>query len=86
MTIPKDVKIGGHQYEVVFEKLDVDQCGDTDRRTGKIRINKDLLVSEKEETFLHEVLHVINGELEEEQVEFLAQALYAFLKDNDMVK
>ena len=89
MNIPNKVKIGGHIYKIVFEKesnLGTNDCGKTDRTKGIITIDTDLIQSEKESTFFHEVLHVINNEYKEVEIDFLAMALYGFLKDNNLLK
>ena len=89
MDIPRKVKVGGHIYKVIFQKqtdLAENDCGKTDRTKGIIVIDADLIQSEKEETFFHEVIHVINTEYKEVEVDFLAQAFYAFLKNNKLLK
>ena len=89
MKIPNKIKVGGHIYKIVFQKttdLADNGCGKIDRVKGVIFIDKDLIQSEKELTFFHEVIHSINTELKELEVDFLAQAIYAFLKDNNLLK
>ena len=89
MKIPHKVKIGGHIYKVIFQKttdLADNDCGKTDRVKGIIAIDKDLIQSEKEETFFHELVHIINTEYEETEVDFLAQAIYGALKNNKLLK
>ncbi|MEK6880385.1 MAG: hypothetical protein AABY22_12285 [Nanoarchaeota archaeon] len=78
MKIPNKIKIGGHIYKIIFQKttdLANNDCGKTDRTKGIITIDADLIQSEKEETFFHEV-----------EVDFLAQAFYYVLKNNNLLK
>lgn len=94
MKIPKKIKVGGHNYNVIFEKKtileDDNNCGKVDREKGIMSIGIDLIQSEKEVTFFHEVIHIINTELDEKEVDYFAQAFYALnllflnltLKDN----
>ena|SRR3990167_9882309 len=89
MKIPKKLKIGGHIYRVVFQKetdLASNDCGKTDRVKGIVAIDKDLIQSEKEETLFHEIMHIINNEYKEVEIDFLAQAIYATLKGNNLLK
>ena len=52
----------------------------------KIVLNKTICKQKLEQTFLHEIIHIISLdyelELEEDEVTRLANGLYAFLKDN----
>ena len=89
MKIPKKLKIGGHIYKVVFQKqtdLAENDCGKTDRAKGIIAIDTNLIQSEKEATLIHEIIHIINAEYKEVEVDFLAQAIYAVLKENNLLK
>lgn len=83
MKIPKTVKVGGLIYKVeIVDKMDDDSCvAKTYFQELTIRIGK----AEKdfmEQAFIHELLHTINGELKETDVEFFAMSLYQVLKDN----
>lgn len=87
MQIPKNIKVGGIRYRVQVvgsEELE-------DKVGGKIATDKCLIKIIKAEpqymhqTFLHEVLHAINMEIEEEKIEFLSQALYQVICDNPKV-
>lgn len=80
----KNLKIGAHTYKLIV-KPDWSQgkeAGLTLRDKGEIWINSDFIESEQLATFWHEVLHVINGELEEKEVDYLAQALAQVFTDN----
>lgn len=83
-TIPKNVKIGAHSYKVVFTDT-LDSDGKLDREKGIIYINTNLMPSEKLETFFHEVIHAMNGELDEVLTESLAQQLTHFLTENKII-
>jgi len=89
MKFPKKLKVGGHLYQIVFQKqtdLAENDCGKTDRTKGIIAIDADLTQSEKEVCLWHEIIHLMNSEYKEIEVEFLAQAIFAFLKDNKLLK
>jgi hypothetical protein len=74
MLIPNKLKIGGHVYKVqIVESEDIDDdFGWRLTSHNIIRINQTLPQTTKEATLFHEILHVINNELPEETVEFLA--------------
>lgn len=86
MKIPKKIKVGGHIYKVQFVDVeDIDRnCGEQNRARNTIRIRKDLPQSQIEETFIHEVLHAINGALKEETIDMLAMGIYQILVDNKL--
>src|SRR3990167_2559903 len=88
MKFPKQLKIGGHIYKVKIEKESnvavSSACGKTEREKGEIYIKSDLMETEQMATLLHEILHVINGELSDSLVEALSQQLFQVLKDNDL--
>lgn len=86
MQIPSTVKVGGLTYGIeIVNKMDDDSCvGKTYFQDLKIKIEK----AEKpfmELTFLHEILHAMNAELKETDIEFLAQSLYQVLVDNPKI-
>lgn len=84
--LPKKVKVGGIVYKVVQMEMVGSDCGGIDLDTNEITINKDLMQDQKEVTLFHEVFHAINWKLNETEVEMYSQAVYAFLKDNDLLK
>ncbi len=89
MRIPKKIKIGGHLYKIVFEKssgFKENDCAKLDREKGIIFIDAEIIQSEKEVSLFHEIFHSINGEMEEKETDFLAQAIYQVLKDNHLLK
>ena len=88
MKIPNKVKIQGRTYKVQIQKeTDIvsNDCGKSLRNKGLIAIDADLIQGEKEITFFHEVIHLLNGELKETECEWMAGAIYGFLKDNNLI-
>lgn len=85
VTIPKSIKVGGLNYSVEIVKDIDDGCvGKILYKDQKIKIleaQSDFMVL----TFIHEVLHAMNAEVNEIHTEFLAQALCQFIKDNPAV-
>lgn len=98
MFIPNKVKIGGHEIEVNAVKdleTDIEVNGKTEYRElhgsanfveQYININTNLSQTQAECTFIHELLHIIDDYmrigLEEEQIDAMANGLYAVLKEN----
>lgn len=77
------LKIAGHEYKVCLKPTwDREAAGEVRRDIGEIWIDEELMESEKKATLWHEIIHVLNGELEEEQVDFIAQGINQVLKDN----
>lgn len=101
MKIPKSLKVGGHTYSVTYskgndEKKGKDSWGLTNHEHKNIYIDKDVPESQREETFIHEILHCvthhtkINYEMdddkEENLVKRIACGLYMVLKDNNLLR
>ena len=88
MKIPKKLKIGGHLVTVrQVEQMQGDfphAAGGWTESQNLIELRKSNTASQKEVTLIHEILHAVNYNLTEEQVEFLSQALYQVLKDNKL--
>lgn len=83
MNIPKTLKVGGLNYKVrMADDIDLDHSGETDNKNLLIKLLKTAKPDAVEATFIHEILHAINIELAEKDVEFLAMALYGVIKDN----
>jgi hypothetical protein len=90
--IPKSVRIGAHNFEVVMVGKNVsDDCGRCDVTVQKIFIREDLAISVMWETLIHEVVHIIrilsglalaDYEAEERVVQAESHFLYLFVKDN----
>ena len=95
LKLPKQVKIAGLTYEIQL-KDDIHQkeglSGDARYTEQVIRIqSRDYHHETVEQTFVHEVVHVLdhiylNDKLTEDQVDALANGIYAFLKDNNLLK
>lgn len=87
MNIPDKLKIGGIVYkiELVDEIRDGDNAGRLETKKNRILLDKTGPINQLELTLLHEIIHAINIEVEEKDVEFLAQALYQVLVDNGLV-
>lgn len=86
MIIPKEVKIGARIYtveEVDGDELD-DACGDLSEPLQRIRIRAGMKQPAKELTFIHEVLHAMNDQVEETDIGFWASAIHQFLIENKL--
>lgn len=96
MKIPSHVKIGPHDYSV-FQDKDGDGdskfMGTTENNLCKIHVRLELdgeIVPESQvtDTFLHEILHVIDLlydlDLREAQIGALAVAILTILRDNKL--
>ena len=89
MRIPNTVKIQSHTYEIKLvapNELGNHDDGNVNKEKGVIVLNKKLIRTELEAAFIHEVLHVLNNELSHETIESLAQQLYLFLSENELLK
>ena len=88
MKIPKKLKIGGHSVKVeIVETIPGDfpnAGGSWTESQNLIQICKSQVASQQEASLMHEILHAINYNFTEEQVEFLAQAFYQVLRDNKL--
>ena len=93
MKIPSKLKIGGHWFEVVFKNEvndNYDKSGSGHAWNNKITIQKDMMQSKKESTFLHEIVHEINWQLglnlDEHQTDCLGESMYQVLVDNNFLR
>lgn len=90
MRFPTKLKIGAHGFTINYVKvpkgITAENSGLNDGNTNTITVDTDLSPTMKYETLWHEIMHTINGELPEKEIEFLAQAITQVLLDNDMVK
>jgi hypothetical protein len=88
MKFKDQYKIGAHYFNLQrVPACTIDGgVGDVAREDGVIRISTDLQKSHQEQTLFHEVLHMINNEMDEKEIEYLSQAIYLFLSENDMLK
>lgn len=87
LQIPDRIKIGGLNYKVSLVDPEIidNSMGSFNPALGEIQIRNDIRQEQKEATLLHEILHAINNEMEEKEVEALAQALYQVLSDNNLL-
>jgi nitrogen regulatory protein PII-like uncharacterized protein len=94
MKIPKKIRGYGTNYSVIQKKNLRDKYGKWDgfikHREKEIQIEKLNHHSDKEETLLHEILHIIGREerikMIENKVERLSRGLYTILKDNRLLR
>lgn len=88
MKIPKTVKIGGHTIRVDEVEFgdDSNLCGDNAYIDGRIRLNKALPQTQKEASFIHEAMHTMNTTMSHDLLDSLAEQMYQFLKDNNLLK
>lgn len=97
LDIPEKIKVGGHIIEVQVTEfriqLDINDGEITDRnadgfwdpRFNRIYINPRLPKNQQGVTLIHEILHVIDSDLEHETVEYIAQDIYQVIKDNNLL-
>ena len=95
MKIPKKLKIGGHVYDILIIEGDKSLHGNSSYSDLKIKVSKDFPKSQQEETFFHEMLHMIRIHLaienpekaaEEKIVSAMGGTLYQVLNDNNLLK
>lgn len=81
------IKIGGVNYKIEFIEADNinDDLGEVRFNKSVIRINKETDKQQQLLAFIHELLHCINNQLSEKDVEFLAMAIYQIIKDNKKI-
>ena len=92
MQIPETVQVLGKTYRVVIGQHDVQlwkhgQTAEVDNPAQEIRIRGDLSQEQREETFLHELMHcvewaVIAERVSEAIIYGLSAGMYAVFKDN----
>ena len=94
MKIPNEVKIGAHKYPITFREMD-NRCGTSESVGLKITIDSTRPKSVQEETFFHEVIHIIRDlggiankdrDIEEQEVQIMGHGFYQFLIDNKLIK
>lgn len=85
------IKIAGIDYEVIEFDSDIDRnlMGKEQYDKAKIFISKDLPEAKKQETLLHEIMHICYancylqaGDDEERVISALSTALYQVISDN----
>lgn len=83
--IPSKLKIGAITYNIVIKDLDEDM-GRTMFTNSTIFLDTKLNEDQMMATLIHEIFHCVCNQLTEMEVEFLAQATFGLLKDNNFIK
>lgn len=82
LTIPKQLKIGALTYDVeVVKELGDGAVGKIFFKDKKIKLEEgdpDFMAL----TLMHEILHAMNAEINEVQIEYMAQGFCQVIKDN----
>ena len=94
MRIPKEIKILGHTYAVLYRNREREDGnlnpGTCDSKFCKIWIDAGWKKSQQEATLIHEIIEALNYNLKlnlvEEQIRGLESGLYQTLKDNNLLK
>jgi len=96
MKIPKKLKVGGFDYDIIFDDKFVEKetlCGQHQPNRLKIILQTGVYNQQKiDQTFWHEVAHAIScvylgeNEMTEDQIDNFSQGLYQVLKDNKFLK
>lgn len=88
MQIPKTIKIGGHEIDVLHQEWSTGLLGSSHIVPNKIYINSASCQSQQEATLLHEILEHINDvcdlQLAHSQISTLETMLYQVLVDNNL--
>jgi hypothetical protein len=82
IPIPQEFRVGALRWDVLMvpaKDLQGD-CGDADRALQTIRINEDLSDEMKEATFIHELIHVLEIDMDHSHVETMSVLLHQILK------
>lgn len=99
MRIPKQLKVGGHWYKIIYPysfRERTDRMGHCDYAMQEIVISESdnngvkVPQSKTKETFLHEILHAVDwvynaDSLKEEDIDRMAEGLYQVLSDNKLL-
>ena len=86
MKIPKKIKVGGLVYDV--EVVDAIENSGAQARTHhdtQIIYIRKMKQERMEQTFFHELMHCINNELTEWEVESISVGVFQVLKDNKLI-
>ena len=92
MNIPKTLKIGGINYQVIVENPRMHGCdgiGSNNDGTAIITISNTINHQVQESTLLHEMIEAINGtndlQLSHQTISTLETSLYQVLMDNRLL-
>ena len=86
MKIPKKIKIKGIEFDIKFEDLGDNLFGEFVELPPQIRINIKAPKEFQEMTLIHEILHIIRGNIKEQWIKEFAWDLWLILKDNKLLK
>lgn len=88
MEIPNKLKIGANDVDVELMKpADIDDehnGGAASWEQNWIRLSNDMPEDRTGAAFLHEILHLVNIYLTEEETTYLSESLYQVLHDNKL--
>lgn len=89
MVYPEFLKIGAHEYKLIFAShwlgSDEGDLGQTFYDRGEIYIRSGLPDTVTFSTLMHEILHVINPQLDHVFLEGLAEQMSQVLLDNELI-
>jgi len=74
--------IGAIEYDLIIKPTKGDEPSEVDLNTNTITVGVDLPKNQTHAAILHEVIHAMNWKIPENEVEFSAQAWYAFIRNN----
>ena len=96
MKIPDKIKISGIDYKIEIAKDYTDDMNEAENRgrvvfrKGVIRILESYFPESKSRTLLHEIIHILDDDLDldltEQTIRRLTSGLYQVLKDNSLLK
>jgi len=97
MKIPEKIRVEGVTYKV-FKLSDEEMaslydgegsvCGITVFTDCKILINNSYCREMQEQTFIHELMHIVDSRIDpltEEQIDTMARRMYSVFKDNKII-
>ena len=93
MALPKTIKFMGYTFRVIQETEHTEEeerYGLIDYRSQTIQLNKYSTDQRKQETLVHELIHLVldflKVELDEDDVGRMGHGLYAILKENGLLR
>lgn len=78
------LKIGAHQIIVKYEDLNGEKLGEFNRTDNSITIHPALSQSQKDSTLIHEIMHVLNSEVNHTYIDGLSEQFLQVLTDNKL--